>query len=168
MEGPEVRPHVEKFVSGVRDLSKYDPSETLSNCLVQQARRLMRLISSDQHLNQDMPKHQAKDYLKMLELPLKMMEQLPAKQEPAKKKRPRLTAEAGVAQKIKEVKEKCQREASAERDAMRRDIEDLEEDNDFKDEQIRHLLKLTQLQVAGQMRAADAAQENERAKRAKA
>ena len=70
-------------------------------------------------------------------------------------------AEEGVAQKIKEEKEKCQRDFNAHKNALRCDLEDLEDHRDYLLEQNRHLLKLTQLQVAGLKRAADAEQEKE-------
>jgi hypothetical protein len=71
------------------------------------------------------------------------------------------TAEDGVAQKIKEEGLKAQREFDAHRNALRCDLEDLEAHRDYLLEQNRHLLKLTQLQVAGLKRAADAEQEKE-------
>ena len=71
------------------------------------------------------------------------------------------TAEDGVAQKIKEEGLKAQREFDAHRNALRCDLEDLEDHRDYLLEQNRHLLKLTQLQVAGLKRAADAEQEKE-------
>ena len=80
------------------------------------------------------------------------------------------TAEDGVAQKIKEEGLKAQHEFDAHRNALRCDLEDLEDHRDYLLEQNRHLLKLTQLQVAGQKRAADAAhaaQTKEGVKRAK-
>ena len=70
-------------------------------------------------------------------------------------------AEDGVAQKIKEEGLKAQREFDAHRNALRCDLEDLEAHRDYLLEQNRHLLKLTQLQVAGLKRAADAEQEKE-------
>ena len=70
-------------------------------------------------------------------------------------------AEEGVAQKIKEEGQKAQRGFDAHRNALRCDLEDLEAHRDYLLEQNRHLLKLTQLQVAGLKRAADAEQEKE-------
>ena len=70
-------------------------------------------------------------------------------------------AEEGVAQKIKDEGLKAQREFDAHRNALRCDLEDLEAHRDYLLEQNRHLLKLTQLQVAGLKRAADAEQEKE-------